>query len=123
MVLRVARHTEQLQALVDFYTLIPGIEVLGDFQSHDGYDGVFLGMKNENWHLEFTTSNHEAKHNPDPDDLLVFYLEDVDALNEAGSILKHRGHLEQQSRNPYWNLRSLLFIDPDGFGLVLSVKK
>jgi len=38
-----------------------------------GYNGVFLGVKDAGWHLEFTTSVDAPQHQPDEDDLLVFY--------------------------------------------------
>lgn len=122
MVLRVARHTENIQKLIDFYTLIPKMEVIGKFESHDHYDGVFLGIKDDSWHLEFTQSNHKADHKSDEDDLLVFYFASQKELEETANRFKAAGYNAIKSRNPYWNKKSFCFLDPDGFGIVLSTK-
>ncbi|WP_313376133.1 VOC family protein [Chishuiella sp.] len=74
MELRVARHTNDISRILDFYTKIIGFDLLGEFKNHDNYDGIFLGKKNENWHLEFTTSIEQANHYFDEDDCLVFYV-------------------------------------------------
>lgn len=75
MKLRVARHTTDLNAITHFYTEMLGLQVLGEFTGHDGYDGVFLGLPDTGWHLEFTVSSEKPIHQPDEDDLLVFYPE------------------------------------------------
>ena len=56
MTFRYARHTTDLKQIERFYTEIVGLEKLGGFEKHNNYDGLFLGHKNSNWHLEFTTS-------------------------------------------------------------------
>ena len=73
MKFRVARHTSKIDTIINFYHSILGFDILGSFENHDGYDGVFLGLKDENWHLEFTISETSPNHHPDEDDLLVFY--------------------------------------------------
>lgn len=62
MIFRNARHTNQLESLVDFYSKIIGLEVLGRFENHSGYDGVFLGYLSADWHLEFTQSSEQVEH-------------------------------------------------------------
>ena len=57
-----------------FYTEIVGLEKLGSFENHNNYDGLFLGHKNSNWHLEFTTSLEKPESKFDEDDILVFYV-------------------------------------------------
>jgi hypothetical protein len=44
MQLRVARHTERLQEVVEFYRDGIGLTQIGGFRDHDGYDGVFLAV-------------------------------------------------------------------------------
>ena len=73
MHLRFARHTTQLLEIEMFYTKILNFTILGRFENHNNYDGVYNGNKNQDWHLEFTTNNKEISHNFDDDDLLVFY--------------------------------------------------
>jgi catechol 2,3-dioxygenase-like lactoylglutathione lyase family enzyme len=43
--LRVARPTDDLAAVVRFYHDGLGLDVLFEFQDHDGFDGVMLGRK------------------------------------------------------------------------------
>jgi hypothetical protein len=57
--LRVARPTDDLAAVVRFYREGLGLDVLCEFQDHDGFDGVILGRKGTAYHLEFT---HKAGH-------------------------------------------------------------
>jgi catechol 2,3-dioxygenase-like lactoylglutathione lyase family enzyme len=46
MKFRVARHTNDLDKIKTFYTTVLGFEVLGSFEDHDSYDGLFLGKPN-----------------------------------------------------------------------------
>ena len=48
---RYARHSNNLAALTGFYTQILNFEVLGNFENHEAYDGVFLGKKDLDCHL------------------------------------------------------------------------
>jgi catechol 2,3-dioxygenase-like lactoylglutathione lyase family enzyme len=56
MNLRIARHTKDLNPIINFYRSVLGLEIIGEFKNHNNYDGVFLGNKSADWHLEFTTS-------------------------------------------------------------------
>ena len=60
MQLRVARHTEDLDALVSFYRDGLGLAEIGRFSGHDGYDGVFLEVPGTGAHLELTTGGGHA---------------------------------------------------------------
>ena len=123
MKLRYARHTDKLAAITEFYTQIIGLEILGKFESHDNYNGVFLGLPNLDWHLEFTESDDAPFHKPDDDDLLVFYLE---AQEEMNTIVERAGKFNLsafKSKNPYWQNRGVELKDPDGFGLILTLEK
>ncbi|RPD39721.1 VOC family protein [Chitinophaga barathri] len=119
MRLRVARHTTNLQKITAFYQDSLGLEVLGSFENHQEYDGVFLGIPGENWHLEFTMSPGAPQHHPDEDDLLVFYVpeEQYPALVEK---VRKTGAPELPAKNPYWNNNGTTFADPDGFRFVVS---
>jgi len=123
MKFRYARHTNNLQAITEFYTKVLGLEKLGGFQNHSHYNGVFLGLPNSNWHLEFTASNEQADHNPDDDDLIVFYLDSKEELNK----IREKAEILQVSivkpKNPYWQTNGIELRDPDGFGVILTLIK
>ena len=118
---RVARHTDDLNKIIHFYQLLE-MEVLGSFENHDNYDGVFLGFPSADWHLEFTVSNQKAQHKPDEDDLLVFYFDDEIKLNDVKSKLIQNNIKQVEAKNPYWNNNGFHFLDPDGFGIILTLK-
>jgi len=120
MELRVVRHTNDISRILDFYTKIIGFDLLGEFKNHDNYDGIFLGKKNENWHLEFTTSIEQANHYFDEDDCLIFY---VNTKNEYDEIINriHQNNISIiNSKNPYWNLNGITIKDPDGLNVIIS---
>jgi hypothetical protein len=48
MTLRFARHTNDLEQLKSFYITILDMELLGGFENHNGYDGIFLVKPNKN---------------------------------------------------------------------------
>ena len=81
MKFRAARHTSDLNRIIDFYGRILGLKVLAQFKGHNNYDGVFLGIPGADWHLEFTASDTIPAHQPDADDLLVFYAETTAEFN------------------------------------------
>lgn len=120
MTFRFARHTNDLELLKSFYIDILGLELLGGFENHNGYDGVFLGKPNENWHLEFTKSDEVNSFNFDEDDILVFYPNsklEYEAIHEQ---LKHLSVKTIEAKNPYWNEQGTMFLDPDGYRIVIS---
>jgi catechol 2,3-dioxygenase-like lactoylglutathione lyase family enzyme len=120
MKLRVARHTDDLEAIQQFYTEVLNFEVLGSFDKHQNYNGVFLGVPNADWHFEFTSTPEKAKHHFDEDDLLVLYPETqktYDVLLET--ILKSNVSFVT-AKNPYWNENGKMLLDPDGYRIVIS---
>lgn len=120
MKFRIARHTIALQPIITFYTTILGLEILGDFKDHDGYDGVFLGFPGKEWHLEFTVSDDTPVQQPDEDDLLVFYVESTEQYNSLLEKFSTNNILHVAAKNPYWNLNGTIFKDPDGFRIVIA---
>lgn len=99
------------------------MEILGSFEEHSNYNGVFIGLPNLDWHLEFTESNEKPNHKPDDDDLIVFYLDSENELKAIAKIAKEFGIRPIKSKNPYWQLNGLELRDPDGFGVILTVNK
>ncbi len=122
MIFRYARHTDNLEPLIEFYTKVIGLEVLGRFTNHSNYNGVFLGYSGMDWHIEFTESNERVNHYPDVDDLLVFYLNTSEHLNAIKKDANHVGAVLRKSKNPYWQSKGLEILDPDGFGVILTIR-
>ena len=120
MKLRVARHTVNIEKIKSFYVEFLGMEVLGEFQGHDGYDGIFIGLPEKDWHLEFTISEHPPELKSDEDDLLVFYTKNPDQFKSILERAHNLGIDELKSRNPYWNLKGKTYQDPDGFKIVVA---
>jgi catechol 2,3-dioxygenase-like lactoylglutathione lyase family enzyme len=124
MTFRFARHTNNLEQIKSFYIDVLGLELLGGFENHNGYNGAFIGKSNENWHLEFTQSESETKHTFDDDDILVFYPN----TKLEFEVIKGNLNFHQveciKSKNPYWNnpeiSGGIMFLDPDGFRIVIS---
>jgi len=117
---RIARPTDRLAEVVRFYRDALGLREIGSFHNHAGYDGVMLGLPGHQYHLEFT--QHSAGSPcpaPSKDNLLVFYIEDRDALLRMLERLRAHGHEPIEPENPYWKNKGFTFADPDGWRIVL----
>jgi catechol 2,3-dioxygenase-like lactoylglutathione lyase family enzyme len=119
--LRVARPTDDLEALLPFYQQGLGFEVIGSFSDHKGFDGLMFGHADFPYHLEFTRRHgHPAGRAPTEENLLVFYLPDSGAWKEAIERMKACGYAPIPSLNPYWDVHGATFEDPDGYRVVLQ---
>jgi catechol 2,3-dioxygenase-like lactoylglutathione lyase family enzyme len=119
--LRVARPSDDLDAVVKFYRDGLGFTVLFEFTDHGGFDGVMLGHQGAEYHLEFTRKHgHRAGKAPTEDNLLVFYLPDAAHWKRAVDQMKRHGHRPVKSFNPYWDKNGKTFEDPDGYRVVLQ---
>jgi catechol 2,3-dioxygenase-like lactoylglutathione lyase family enzyme len=119
--LRVARPSDDLEAVLKFYRDGLGLAVLGSFQDHDGFDGVMVGGPGAAWHLEFTRkAGHAAGTAPTKEHLLVFYLPDREQWQSAVERLERADYHPVASFNPYWDQRGKTFEDPDGYRVVLQ---
>ena|ERR1051326_3493107 len=119
--LRVARPTDQLEEVVRFYSAGVGLEILGSFENHDGFDGVMLGLAGMPYHLEFTHKRGTvAGRAPTHDNLLVFYLPDANDWNALIKRMTDAGYPAVTSFNPYWDRHGRTFEDPDGYRVVLQ---
>ena len=112
-----------MKKIEKFYTEIVGLEKLGGFENHNNYDGLFLGHKNSNWHLEFTTSNEKPQHKFDEDDILVFYVSSKIELKIITNTIETNNILIATPKNPYWIENGLTISDPDGFNIVFSLRE
>lgn len=120
MTFRYARHTNNLEKIKSFYINILGFELLGAFENHNNYDGIFIGKPNENWHLEFTKSEEIINFNFGIEDYLVFYPENLSDYDSIIERISEKNIVFIQSKNPYWNENGKIILDPDGFSIIIS---
>jgi catechol 2,3-dioxygenase-like lactoylglutathione lyase family enzyme len=119
--LRVARPTDDLDAVVRFYRDGLGFEVLAGFADHDGFDGVMLGHVGAGYHLEFTRkAGHVVGRAATADNLLVFYLPDAADWADAVRRIESFGAVPVTAFNPYWDKSGRSYEDPDGYRVVLQ---
>lgn len=119
--LRIARPTDQLTKLAAMYEHGLGLQRLGSFEDHAGFDGVMLGHAQQPWHLEFTHHRgHAVGRAPNQDHLLVLYLPDVAAHAAQVQRMLAAGFVIVASYNPYWDQHGVTFEDPDGYRVVLQ---
>jgi uncharacterized glyoxalase superfamily protein PhnB len=119
--LRVARPSDNLDAVVMFYRDGLGCTVLYEFTGHDGFDGVMLGHQGAAYHLEFTRKQgHKAGKALTEDNLLVLYLPDEAEWKRAVDRLARHGYQPVKAFNPYWDKKGKTFADPDGYRVVLQ---
>ena len=119
--LRIARPTDNLPEIVGFYRDGLGFEVIGSFEDHAGFDGVMLGRPGLSYHLEFTHQrDHQIGGAPSKDNLLVFYIPELDEWQRAVDRMVAHGYQPVASYNPYWDHRGRTFEDADGYRIVLQ---
>jgi len=98
-----------------------GLQIVGRFENHDGFDGVILGLKGSNYHLEFTfCRTHSVTPAPTPEDLLVLYLPASADWNATTARMLAADFRQTRSFNPYWDARGRTFKDQDGYRIVLQ---
>lgn len=118
---RVARPTHQMDKIIEFYTEGLGLEIVSSFADHDGYDGVMLGLPDVHYHLEFTQHADAVQAPPPSDDnLLVFYIPNLEARDAIVSRLNAMGYPAVEPENPYWKRSGVTICDPDGWRIVLQ---
>lgn len=119
--LRVARPTDDLDALIPFYRDGLGFDILFRFEDHDGFDGMMFGREGVPYHFEFTRAHgHAAGRAPTEDNLLVFYLPDAEEWEAAVTRMQSAGFAPVPAFNPYWDRCGRTFEDPDGYRVVLQ---
>jgi hypothetical protein len=98
--------------------------LLGSFENHNNYDGIFIGKPNLDWHFEFTKSDTKANHFSDADDIIVLYPKTISEYNQLINNLLDNNISIITSSNPYWNNPEAsggkMFLDPDGFRMIVS---
>ncbi|WP_397536499.1 VOC family protein [Rummeliibacillus pycnus] len=118
--IRVARPTDQLDKIVEFYCRGLGLKKIGSFEGHRGYTGVMIGLPGFDYHLEFT-QHIDGSPCPAPtnDNLLVFYMPDRKQIEEITDRLKSMGYDTVRPENGYWGELGVTIEDPDGWRIVL----
>ena len=120
-ILRVARPTDNIDALLPFYRDGLGLSVLGRFEDHAGFDGVMLGEPGGPYHFELTHQRgHAVGRAPTQDNLVVFYLPERAEWEAAVSRMRRSGFEPVPSYNPYWDVAGVTFEDADGYRVVLQ---
>src|SRR6187549_501432 len=94
--LRVARPTDDLEAVAKFYREGLGFTELYRFADHDGFDGVMLGLRGAPYHP------------------------DAAEWQAAVTRFQRGGYEPVRAFNPYWDRLGLTFEDPDGYRVVLQ---
>ena len=119
--LRVARPSDNLEALLTFYRDGLGLDVLYRFEGHDGFDGIMLGSPAAPYHFEFTRAHgHVAGRAPTQDNLLVFYVPAKEAWRAAVDRMEVAGFTAVPAFNAYWDQHGRTFEDPDGYRIVIQ---
>lgn len=117
---RIARPTDKLEEVVRFYQEGLGLQQIGGFTGHSGYDGVMLGLPGFEYHLEFTRHvDGSPCPAPTKDNLLVFYIPDGQAIDRVADRLRQMGYPPVAPENPYWQEKGTTIEDPDGWRIVL----
>lgn len=120
--MRIARPTDRLNDIIQFYEEGLGLEKVGGFKGKDhyGYEGAMYGLPGTGVHLEFT-AHEEGTPCPAPtkDNLLVLYIPDKDAINQILTNLKYLGYFAAEPENQYWGTDGVTIEDPDGWRIVL----
>lgn len=107
-----------------FWTRVVGLDLLGRFDDHEGYDGIILGYLNETWELELTWHTSNAIHSaPTDEDIIVLYMS-----ASLADDLHHRLHAaafpSRSHANPYWEANgATIYTDPDGYALIVFPTK
>jgi catechol 2,3-dioxygenase-like lactoylglutathione lyase family enzyme len=119
--LRIARPVSDLERSVMLYRRGLGLDELGRFHDHAGFDGVILGAPGMDYHLEFTFCRaHPLRPTATLDDLLVFYVSERADWAAVCARMLDAGFDEVAPFNPYWQVRGRTFRDHDSYNVVLE---
>ena len=119
--IRIARPTDNLREIVEMYTRGLGFDVIGQFEDHDGFDGMMVGHREHLYHLEFTHHRGTLVGGaPTQDNLLVFYIPDHREWEDACTAAEQAGFKRVTAYNPYWDVGGTTFEDLDGYRVVLQ---
>ena len=119
--IRIARPSDNLEAISRMYQKGLGFEKISEFVDHNGFDGIILGDRNSQYHLEFTHHRGTiAGKAPTRDNLLIFYIPDKQEWDSACKQMLTAGFALVKSYNNYWDKSGRTFEDLDGYRVVLQ---
>lgn len=119
--MRIARPTSDLILAARMYQVGLGLELLGSFQNHEGFDGVMLGHLGCPYHLEFTSCRgHLVAPSPTEEDLVVFFYPDPREWGDVCRQMTSAGFKPTANSNPYWEANGKTFADLDGYRVVIQ---
>ena len=115
---RVAHPTNDLDRSAAFYRDLIGLRPRGGFADHDGYDGIFFALPGGG-ELELTAGPAQPRPGTD-EDLLVLYLPTLEDVRQTAAELEAAGVPTVPAANPYWDRWGRVFLDPDGYAVVIA---
>ena len=119
--LRIVRPVSNLERSAVLYRSGLGLDELGRFSDHAGFDGIILGATGMDYHVEFTLCRaHPLRPTPTLEDLLVFYMPQAGDWRNACERMLDAGFDEVAPFNPYWQARGRTFRDHDLYHVVLE---
>jgi catechol 2,3-dioxygenase-like lactoylglutathione lyase family enzyme len=120
---RVARPTDRLDEVLDFYCGDLGLPELYRTRGH-GYEVAMVGLPGDRYHLEFTSHvDGSPGRAPSDENLLVFYFATEEQMYEVVHRLGDKGHVPVELDNPWWREHgAFAFPDPDNWRIVLMPK-
>lgn len=119
--IRVARPTQSIQKIIEFYQHGLGLPQIGSFDDHgDGISGLMLGLPTGGYHLEFTEHKNGGDcPPPTKDNLLAFYLPTTQIRNQIVQRLIDLDYQIVEPENKYWLQHGITIEDPDKWRVVL----
>jgi catechol 2,3-dioxygenase-like lactoylglutathione lyase family enzyme len=117
---RIARPTDKLGEVLDFYCKDLGLPELYRTASHS-YQVVMVGLPGDKYHLEFTSHvDGSPGRAPTDENLLVFYFATADEMPDVVTRLGESGHEPVELDNLWWRESgAIAFADPDNWRIVL----
>ena len=120
-ILRIARASNNIRNISEMYLHGLGLQVLGKFENHSGYDGVILGSPKFPYHFEFTFEHgHQAPRSNSHENIIVFYISDFEEWKKRCEEMLAAGFSVVPSKNPYWDIEGRTFEDIDGYRIVIT---
>lgn len=120
---RFARPCRDYDGTVAFYSDLVGLEVIGSFTDHEGYDGTIFGLPDTRFQFELTRhTSGEPLPRPTEEDLLIVYFRSEAHRSTVLERMSLAGLKPVALANPYWaRVRAIGYTDPDGWRVVLAV--